>query len=104
MKIVGDIVCLRLFKETDITETYVSWLNDPEVVKYSNQRFFNHTIESSNNYLKSFKGTNNFYMAIEDKATKELYGSITAYKQTNHNVADIGMLIGNKKNGVKGLV
>jgi hypothetical protein len=43
-------------------------------------------------------------MAIEDKATKELYGSITAYKQTNHNVADIGMLIGNKKNGVKGLV
>ena len=102
--IVGNKACLRPFQKSDICNTYVSWLNDPEVVKYSNQRFFNHTIESSNNYLKSFKGINNFYMAIEDRVSKELYGSITAYKQTNHNVADIGMLIGNKKNRVKGLV
>lgn len=42
-------------------------------------------------------------MAIEDKATKELYGSITAYTQIYHNVADIGLVIGNKKLWSKGV-
>ena len=103
LKIIGDGVCLRLFQESDISDTYVSWLNDPEVVKYSNQRFLNHTIESSHNYLKSFIGTNNIYMAVEDKVTKELHGSITAYKQIHHSIVDIGLLIGNKKSWGKGV-
>ena len=103
LKIVGDDICLRLFQEFDISDTFVSWLNDAEVVKYSNQRFLNHTIKSCDNYLKSFIDTNNIYMAVEDKATKELYGSMTAYTHIHHNVADIGLLIGNKKLWGKGV-
>jgi [ribosomal protein S5]-alanine N-acetyltransferase len=103
LEIVGDVICLRLFQESDISDTYVSWLNDAEVVKYSNQRFLHHTIESSHNYLKSFIGTSNIYMAVEDKATKELYGSITAYKQVHHGVVDIGLMIGNKQSWGKGV-
>ena len=101
--IVGNKACLRPFQKSDICNTYVSWLNDPEVVKYSNQRFLHHTIETSFNYLKSFRDTNNFFMAIEDRVTKELYGSITAYKQIYHSVAHIGLLIGNKKSWGKGV-
>ncbi len=97
LNIVGNMVCLRAFQKSDISDTYVSWLNDAEVVKYSNQRFLNHTIESCHDYLESFVDTNNIYMAIEDKVSKELYGSITAYIQTNHGSADIGLMIGNKK-------
>ena len=76
----GGIVSLRPFQEADISNTFVSWLNDEEVVKYSGQRFFlNHTCESCFDYLKSFSNTQNMYLAIEDKVTKELNGSITAY-------------------------
>ena len=70
LNIVGNIVQLRSFVESDISDTYISWLNDKEVVRYSNQRFLNHTVESSRNYLKSFLDSNNIYMAIEDKKTK----------------------------------
>ena len=40
---------LRLdpFQQVDITEPYLSWLNDPEVTRFSNQRFRQHTAESS---------------------------------------------------------
>ena len=103
LNIVGDTIQLRLFSESDISDTYISWLNDEKVVRYSNQRFLNHTVESSWNYLKGFLDTNNIYMAIEDKKTKELYGSITAYIQTNHGTADIGLMIGNKNSWGKGI-
>jgi [ribosomal protein S5]-alanine N-acetyltransferase len=99
----GNKVHLRAFRKSDISDTYVSWLNDVEVVKYSNQRFLNHTIESCHRYLDSFSDTDNFYMAIEDKVTKRLCGSITAYIKTNHGTADIGLLIGNKKFWGKGI-
>ena len=42
----GGIVSLRPFQEADISNTFVSWLNDEEIVKYSSQRFLNHTCES----------------------------------------------------------
>ena len=103
LNIEGNIVQLRSFVESDISDTYISWLNDKEVVRYSNQRFLNHTVESSRNYLKSFLDSNNIYMAIEDKKTKELYGSITAYIQPNHGVADIGLMIGNKNSWGRGI-
>lgn len=103
LNIVGNMVCLRAFLKSDISDTYVSWLNDAEVVKYSNQRFLNHTIESCHNYLESFVDTKNIYIAIEDKVNKELYGSITAYIQTNHGSADIGIMIGSKKSWGRGI-
>jgi [ribosomal protein S5]-alanine N-acetyltransferase len=103
LNIVGNIVQLRSFVESDISDNYISWLNDKEVVRYSNQRFLNHTVESSRNYLKGFLDTNNIYMAIEDKKTKELFGSITAIIQINHGVADIGLMIGNKNSWGRGV-
>ena len=103
LKINGNIVCLRPFRESDISNIFVSWLNDKEVVKYSNQRFLNHTHESCLDYLKGFSNTQNIYWAIEDKKTKELYGSITAYIQDNHGIADIGLMVGNKNAWGRGI-
>jgi [ribosomal protein S5]-alanine N-acetyltransferase len=92
MEITGDTVRLRVFQKTDISDTYTSWLNDAEVVKYSKQRFFDYTIESCHNYMKSFSDTDNMYLAIEDKVTKELHGSITAYIQANYRTSDNRMI------------
>lgn len=103
MVISGKIINLRMFEKSDVNDTYVSWLNDIEVVKYSNQRFIHHTIDSCYKYLDSFLDTDNIFMAVEDKATMTLCGSVTAYIQTNHGTADIGLLIGNKDFWGKGV-
>lgn len=35
----GDRTMLTRFQPSDITSGYVGWLNDPMVVRFSNQRF-----------------------------------------------------------------
>ena len=42
----GKQVFLRPFTLADISAEYIAWLNDPRVVRYSNQRFLTHTRES----------------------------------------------------------
>lgn len=91
------------FTEADITERYISWLNDPEVVRYSDQRFRRHTAESCRAYLRSFEGRPNHFWSIaliEPPATP--IGTMTAYIDENHRVADVGILIGEKKMWGKG--
>jgi hypothetical protein len=44
---------LRPFEAADINATYLGWLNDPEVTRYSNQRFHQHTPESCAANLES---------------------------------------------------
>ena len=57
-KLEGSLVELSLFTQSDITQEYISWLNDADVVKFSNQRFFTHDLESCQAYLSSFKNNN----------------------------------------------
>ncbi len=93
------LICERVSLQpvcvNDITNEYVEWLNNPEVVKFSNQRFVKHTLESSLQYLHSFSGTGNLYLSIKDKRSHRLIGSITAYIEPKHGTADMGLMIGN---------
>ena len=92
----GSKVSLRFFSENDINDRYLSWLNDPEVVKYSNQRFITHTFESSIAYLKTFKNSNNIFLAISPHDSSILIGTLTIYYSPQHQTADIGILLGEK--------
>ena len=85
-----------MFTKENITPEYLSWLNDTEVVKYSNQRFKKHTIESSVNYLESFLGTNNLFLAIYLKEKNIFIGTMTVYLSEPHETADMAILIGKK--------
>jgi ribosomal-protein-alanine N-acetyltransferase len=86
---------LRPFNEDDINPIYVNWLNNPEVVRYSNQRFFRHTEESCRQYLAAFIGSTNNFLAIEDSASRSMIGSLTVYRSLHHRTADIGIMVGN---------
>jgi [ribosomal protein S5]-alanine N-acetyltransferase len=97
LEIIGDCIRLRPFTELDISNIFISWLNDKEVVKYSNQRLIRHTHNTCLDYLNNFSSTSNIYLAIENKETKELYGTMTGYVSIHHNTADIGLMVGNKK-------
>lgn len=103
LMLAGKHVSLRSFAESDITEDYIGWLNDPAVVRYSNQRFVRHTLESCRQYLLSFVSSANMFLAISKISDGKMIGTITAYLAVPHCTADIGILIGNRGYWGKGL-
>ncbi len=93
----GPRVRLRPFTAADITEVYVGWLNDHEVVRYSNQRFARHTRESCERYLAGFVGGANLFVSLRVAAadgTEQPVGTLTAYRSLPHGTADVGILLG----------
>ena len=85
---------LSRFTQEHVNASYIGWLNDPKVMKYSNQRFIRHTPETCVRYLQSFTDTNNRFYAIEELVTGQMLGTLTVYANLHHQTADIGILIG----------
>ena len=46
------MVILKKIKKTDISEEWVSWLNNKKINRYSNQRFVHHTIKTQKIFIK----------------------------------------------------
>ena len=92
----GEKVILKSFAASDITSEYVGWLNDPDVVKYSNQRFYQHTPASCEKYFASFVGTDNLFLKIERKIDGLFLGTMTAYISKPHQTVDIGVMVGRR--------
>lgn len=81
----------------DRLKTMVGWLNDPEVVRYSEQRHKEHTEESQQFYLQD--GPDVFR---EIHAGDRFIGTISAYIDEPNSIADVGILIGDKSIWGKG--
>lgn len=103
LSLVGKQVMLRPFRAEDISTDYLGWLADPEVVRFSNQRFRTHTRESALDYLNSFAGSGNLFFGIWLAGPQRLVGTITAYCSQPHQTADIGLLIGDRGYWGKGI-
>lgn len=93
----GTRVLLRPMTAADIGATHVGWLNDPIVVRYSNQRFRRHSIASCLAYLRSFEGTANGYWSIRRLEDDLPLGTLTAYRAPQHGTADVGILLGERQ-------
>jgi [ribosomal protein S5]-alanine N-acetyltransferase len=91
------------FSEEYLTQKYVGWLNDPEVVRFSEQRFVQHTIESCRTYMDSYDtGPNYFWAIISCDPAEGHIGNINAIVDVNNGVADIGIILGEKSVWGKG--
>lgn len=93
-EVTGEKIVLRRFTMEDITPEYISWLNDPEVVRYSNQRFTRHTRETCTQYLKSFEKSPNLFLSVRAKEGATAIGTMTAYVSPHHGTVDMGIMIG----------
>jgi RimJ/RimL family protein N-acetyltransferase len=83
------------FGAKHLTERYVGWLNDPLNVRYSEQRYRTHTLESCRAYYESFRGTPHFFWAVEARDPELGHvGNMNAYVEPHHRLADVGILIG----------
>lgn len=101
--LIGKNIKLYLFTEDHINDNYINWLNDSQVVKYSNQRFMQHNVDSCSAYLQSFKNTENLFLAIHLEEDNRFIGTMSAYFSIPHKVVDIGLMIGDRSYWGKGL-
>ncbi|MDX2478485.1 MAG: GNAT family protein [Gammaproteobacteria bacterium] len=96
----GKKVLLRPFTLSDVDEAYIAWLNDQDVVRFSNQRFLNHDRESCLRYLASFENTDNLFISVrrlhDDCRGGSQIGTMTAYVAKHHGTVDVGIMIGDK--------
>lgn len=103
----ADIVTSRLritpFSLAHITPRYLSWLNDKELMRYSEQRHRSHTPESCQMYLQSFEDTPHYFWAIEEPHQGLGHiGNINAYVNEQNQLADMGIVVGERKAQGKG--
>jgi RimJ/RimL family protein N-acetyltransferase len=101
MAISPDIRTRRLvitpFGEKHLSPRYVAWLNDAELMQYSEQRHKTHTLESCRAYRQSFEGTPHYFWAMEELAAGRRHiGNLNAYVDPHNRLADVGILIGEK--------
>ena len=92
----GSRVALARFGVADLTDAYVRWLNDPQVVRFSNQRFRRHDAASCRAYLDSFGGTSHLFLAVRRLDGGPAVGTMTAYFAPQHGTVDVGIMIGDR--------
>lgn len=86
---------IKPFTKEDITPRYVAWLNDPDVVKYSQQRLKTQDHDSCYAFFKGFQNSNNHFSAVKTKSGEHI-GNISTTIDQHNRVADIAILIGEK--------
>jgi len=78
-----------------LTDRYVEWLNDPDIVRFSEQRHRRHTKDSCNAFAQEFVGSSNHFWAIVAKECGPIHiGNLVAYIDKHNRVAELSILIG----------
>jgi len=101
----GDVIYLRPLLETDISEEYISWLNDGEVCRYNSHHVFPYNKFKAEEYLKNIYLSNDkLVLAIIDKKTEKHIGNISL-QQINllNGSAEFAILFGDKDYWGKGI-
>jgi len=95
---------LRPFDESHLTETYVTWLNDPVVSQFSEQRHRHHTLESCRHFVDNMQTNGHFFWAIElAEQDDEHIGNLSGYYDQNNQICELSILIGSSGRHNKGL-
>lgn len=89
-------IYLEALTEDHVTQTYIDWLNDPETVQFTEQRFIKNNRYSTLQYIqKSIMSDDELMFAILVEKTH--IGNIKVGPiNRNHGFAHISYLIGNK--------
>ena len=67
-ELIGNQIILRPLVVEDVSDEYVNWMNNYEIVKYTESRFRMHTKESLREFVEQLDDRNHMF-AILDKET-----------------------------------
>ena len=100
---VNDQIHLKILKVSDVNESYVKWLNDYEVTKYTEQRYFKHDVTRVKKFVdEKYKSENDLLFGIYFENLH--IGNIKLGPIIwEHKSANISYIIGNKSFWRKGI-
>ncbi len=100
----GSCYYLKILTVADITKTYVEWLNDDEIMRFTEQNNSNHTFETVERFVDDCYKSNNTYLFGMFTFEDAHFGNIKLGPiNLQENEADISYVIGNKEMWGKGL-
>lgn len=90
-------VHIRPITLDDVTEEYVSWLQDPEVNRYLETRHTPQTLETVRDYVRGMiKSKDSYMFAIIQQAGLHIGNIKIGPRHPHHNYADLSYVILNK--------
>lgn len=100
----GRGIYLREVQPSDVTDTYVSWLNDPEVNRYLETRHSPQTLGTVAQYVEAtLEDDDQLFLAICLRENHAHIGNIKLGPvNRHHHCADISLFIGAKDSWGKG--
>ena len=88
---------LRAVCQEDVTDEYLAWLNDVEVLRYRSPKAFPSTMESQRAYIAGIGARGDLMLAICVRENRRHIGNIALNSiQFVHRSAELGMMIGAK--------
>ncbi|NWF67047.1 MAG: GNAT family N-acetyltransferase [Campylobacterales bacterium] len=98
------MVYLRELNCSDVNENYLSWMNDSEITKYLEVRFRQFSIDDLIKFVNETKKSDtNYLFGIFLKESNKHIGNMKIGDINKfHHFADVGLLIGDKKEWGKG--
>ncbi|MEO8447948.1 MAG: GNAT family protein [bacterium] len=101
----GDKIYLSPISREDISEEYVSWLNDKEVCSENSHATFPNTYSKTLAYIKSVENSStDIVFAIRSKKNDDHIGNISLQNINRINRSgEVAILIGNKNYWNKGI-
>ncbi|MEK7584593.1 MAG: GNAT family N-acetyltransferase [Patescibacteria group bacterium] len=93
----GDRLTLRPLKLDDVTEQYLSWLNDPEIQRYTRRRGVVTTLEELQKFMHDSQNSQDAHFAIIVNDGKHHIGNIflNRVNLVDKN-ADLSIMIGDR--------
>ena len=101
----GTRIYLRPLERIDLNETYLSWLNDPEVTRYLESGIFPSTYQDLEKFYQEVAGSpTNVMLAIADRKSHRHIGNVKLGPiHWVHRRAMFGILIGDRRFWGKGV-
>ncbi len=105
MKLTGKKIFIRLLAPDDVTQEYVNWMRDQEIVQFLESRWRISTLEDIKAYVTQMNNSpNDFLFGIFLLDSGEHVGNIKIGNINQiHRFGEVGFIIGNKKAWGKGI-
>lgn len=94
----GERIYLRDVQLADVNENYHRWMNDPEVTRYLESRFYPNTLEALREYVSCRRGDHNsvFFAIVLNEGDRHIGNIKLGSINWIHRLADVGIIIGEK--------
>jgi len=104
MKLIGERIYIRILTPADVSDAYVSWLNDDEITQFLELRWRAHTFDDVKKFVALMnESAQDHLFGIFLRENGRHIGNIKIGDINNmHRFGDVGLLIGDKKMWGKG--